>query len=194
MGRSTVLRNLAVGLADHLDGGRITYWDLEQTHTSWRQRIEKMGCSVPAALTYRNDDTRGLSLGIVETLNLGAPPGVVAAVIDHFELFTDDPAEGLKHLKIWLVRTGKFGLVSMELPHDVWAKFKAEGEINPDTLPGHLLFYPTALFACGKTPQRALDHGDADTLRVIVCKTPTGLRDPHHHHAFIWNHKTGRIS
>jgi predicted ATP-dependent serine protease len=197
MGKSTVLRNIAVGIADNLDGGRITYWDLEQTYAAWRSRIEKMGCDVPATLTYRNDSAYldGHRNGeILPALNLGAPSGTAVVVIDHFDLFTETHDAGLKTLKIWLVRTGKFGIVSMSLPREVWGNLKAEGEIHPDSLPEHMLDNADAVFACGKTPQRAIDNGDADTLRVVVCKTPTGLRDPHNYHAFIWNHKTGRIS
>jgi hypothetical protein len=207
MGKSTVLRNLAVGIADHLDGGRITYWDLEHTHATWRAKIEKAGCAIPATIVYRNDSAYqdGRHNGeILPALNLGAPHPVPSSlnemgrvqvvVIDPFDMFTENCAAGLKTLKSWLVRTGRFGIVSMQLPRSVWGGLKAEGAINPDTLPEHMLNTADALFVCGKTPQQSIDSGDADTLRVTVCKTPTGLRDPHNHHAFIWNHTTGRIS
>lgn len=200
MGKTTVLRNLAVSLADHLGEGYITYWDLEHTYATWRDKIEKMGCAVPVALTYRNDSAWLDGYGgdyLAEPLNHGAPPGTVAVVIDQFDLYArrEDVDIALKALKIWLVRTGRFGLVSMQLPRDVWGTMKAEGRLNPDALPEHMLDNGDAVFACGKTPKRALDHGDADTLRVVVCKTPTGLRDDQHtYHAFIWNHTTGRIS
>lgn len=200
MGKTTVVRNIAVGLADHLDQGRITYWDLEQTYQSWRERIERMGCTVPAALNYRNnsawqDGAAGAPLAW--PLNEGAPTGTVAVVIDQFDQFADPDKKdaALKALKIWLVRTAKFGLLGMQLPRKVWGPMKTEGRLNPDSLPEYLLDNGDAVFACGQTPQHAVEHGDPDTLRVVVCKTPTGLRDDlSNHHAFIWDHKTGRIS
>ena len=197
MGKTTVVRNLAVGIADHLPEGRIVYWDLEQTNHAWRSRIEAMGCNVPAALDYRNDSAYqdGYIDGkIIPALNIGAGSTTPVVIVDHFGLFTDNLDEALKTLKTWLVRTAKFGIISLKLPRENWGKLKSEGQINPDALPEYMLDYGDAVFACGKTPQQAIDSGEPDTLRVIVCKTPTGLRDGmSKHHAFIWDHKTGRL-
>lgn len=198
MGKSTVLRNLAVGIADHLEEGHIAYWDLEQTNQTWRAKIEAMECDVPAAFNYRNDSAYqdGYTDGkIIPALNIGAGSATSVVIIDHFSLFTETVDEALKTLKTWLVRTAKFGIVSLPFPREIWGQLKSEGRINPDSIPEHMLDHGDAVFACGMTPQRAVDSGEPDTLRVTVCKTPTGLRDGmSHHHAFIWDHKTGRLS
>jgi predicted ATP-dependent serine protease len=194
MGKSTVLRNIAVGLGDHLVEGHIAYWDVEHTPDVWRENILRMGCAVPASLSYRNEEVYH-SGELVDLLTRSAASASYrAVVVDKFDLVVPDVAEALPRLKIWLVRTGKFGLVSLQLRREVWGKLKSEGEINPDSLPEHMLDNADAVFTCGKTPQRAVDGGAADTLRVIVCKSPTGLRDPDNHHAFLWDHQTGRLS
>ena len=194
MGKSTVLRNIAVGLADHLQEGRIAYWDIEHTFDVWRANILRMGCDVPAALSYRNEEVYH-SGELVDLLTCTAASTTYRAiVVDKFNLVVPDVPEALPRLKIWLVRTGKLGLVSVQLPRNVWGKLKSEGDINPDSLPEHLLDNGDAVFTCGKTPQRAVEGGAADTLRVIVCKSPTGLRDPDNRKAFIWDHKTGRLN
>jgi hypothetical protein len=154
MGKSTVLRNIAVGIADNLSEGRIAYWDLEQTPTVWRQRIEAMGCAVPAAFDYRNDSAYqdGYADGkIIPALNIGAGASTRVVVLDHFGLFTENVADALKTLKTWLVRTAKFGIVSLQLPREIWGKLKAEGQINPDSLPEHMLDHGDAVL-CAKLP------------------------------------------
>jgi len=193
MGRSTIVRNVAVGIADNLVTGRVAYWDLERTYATWRTRIEAMGSDVPAVLDYRNESARG-TRDLLSVLDRGAQSiQHVLVVVDNFGLFTDDVVEDLKTFKNWLVRAGRMGLVGMQLPRSVWGKMKTEGDVNPDSLPEHLLDSGDAVFACGKTPQGEVESGAADTLRVVVCKSPTGLRDPHNHRAFIWHQKTGRI-
>ena len=194
MGKSTVLRNIAVGLGDHLLEGQIAYWDVEHTPDVWRANILRMGCDVPAALSYFNEEVYH-SGELVDLLRVTAAPAVYRAiVVDKFNLMVPDVAHALPQLKIWLVRTGKFGIVSLQLPREVWGKLKSEGEINPDSLPEHMLDNADAVFTCGMTPQRAIDGGSADTLCVLVCKSPTGLRGPDNHHAFVWNHQTGSLS
>lgn len=198
MGKTTVVRNVAVGLGDNLDEGHIGYWDMEHTPATWKEKIERMGCDVPAALLYRNEGVYEGDEHLEEVLTRGAGmPTYKAVVIDHFGLMfrlREHQDDGLRRLKVWLVRTGKFGLVSVQLPREVWGKLKTEGEINPDSLPEPILDNGDAVFTCGKTPQRAVEGGVADTLRVIVCKSPTGLRDPDNRHAFVWDHQTGRLS
>lgn len=193
MGKSTVVRNLAVGIADNLAGGRVAYWDLERAPAAWRAKIEAMGADVPAALDYRNETARS-EKSVLSVLDRGARSNQhVLIVVDHFGLFTDDVAGDLKTLKNWLVRAGRMGIVGVQLPRSIWGKMKAEGEINPDTLPEYVLDNGDAVFTCGKTPQPAIEKGIPDTLRVVVCKSPTGLRDPENRRAFIWHHRTGRI-
>lgn len=195
MGKTTVLRNLAVGLAEQPECGSITYWDLEQTHTAWREKIARMGCSVPAAFIYRNDLTLCDAYSLLDHLST-VPVEASAVVIDHFDLGvrTCDVVDALKGLKTWLVRAGKFGLISMQLPRAVWGTLKAEGHFNPAKMPEHMLEIADAVFVCGQTSPLEVDRGDADTLRVFVCKSPTLLHDPRLRHAFVWDHRTGRIS
>ena len=194
MGTSTVVRNIAVGLADHLPEGHIAYWDVEHTPDVWRANILRMGCDVPAALHYRNEEVYHSGELVDLLTRTTSATSYRAVVVDKFNLVVPDVAEALPRLKIWLVRTGKFGLVSLQLPREIWGKLKSEGEINPDSLPEHMLDNGDAVFTCGKTPQRAVDGGTPDTLRVIVCKSPTGLRGPDNRCAFVWDHQTGRLS
>lgn len=195
MGKTTVVRNLAVGLADQPECGQITYWDLEQTHQTWVEKIVRMGCLVPAAFLYRNDLSLCDAYGLLSQLST-VPVEARAVVIDHFDLgvLTSNVVDALKGLKTWLVRSGKFGLISMQLPRSVWGTMKTEGRFDPDTTPEHMLDIADAVFVCGKTPQRYVDRGEADTLRVVACKSPAGIREPHNQHAFTWDHRTGRIS
>jgi hypothetical protein len=193
MGKSTLLRNLTVGVADHLPDGRIAYWDLEQTYSAWQSAILKMRPDVPASFDYRNSSPWQDGMPIVEALNNGTSTPTQVVAIDHFDLFTDDPDTGLKMFKLWLVRTGRFGIVSMRLPAKCWRQTANWDSLDPSTLPEPILDNGTAVFWTSKTSQKAIDKGVADTLRVVVAKTPTGLRDPSHHHAFIWQESTGRI-
>jgi hypothetical protein len=193
MGKSTVLRNIVVGMADRLDGGRVSYWDLEQTPVAWRAAILRMRPDVPAALDYRNTSPWQDNERVVESLNNSTSGVTKIVAIDHFDLFTDDVDTSLKQLKLWLVRTGRFGIVSMSLPRACWRQTVQWDSLDPTTLPEPILDNGTAVFWASKASQKAIDKGTPDTLRVVVAKTPTGLRDPSHHKAFIWESQTGRI-
>ena len=196
MGKSTVLRNLAVGLADSLDGGRISYWALEQTHTAWRADIKKMGSDVPASLDYRNNSPWQDKMHVIDGLNNSTSSTTKVVAIDHFDLFTDDTDAGLKLLKLWLVRTGRFGLVSMRLPRKCWRQTASWDSLDPSTLPEPILDNGTAVFWTSMNSHKRIDQGGEhaiDTLRVILAKNLTGLQDPSNHHAFIWEQSTGRM-
>lgn len=149
--------------------------------------------TVPGAFDYRNNSPWQDKTEIVDALNNSTSSATKLVAIDHFDLFTDDPATGLKMFKLWLVRTGRFGIVSMRLPRKCWRQTASWDTLDPSTLPEPILDNGTAVFWTSKTSQKALDKGVADTLRVVVAKTPTGLRDPSHHHAFIWESGTGRL-
>jgi len=195
MGKSTLLRNLTVGVAEHLDEGRISYWDLEQTFSAWQSAIVKMGFEVSSSLDYRNNSPWQDKTQIIDSLNNSTSSTTKMVAIDHFGLFTDDADAGLKQLKLWLVRTGRFGIVSMQLPRKCWRQTASWDSLDPSTLPEPILDNGTAVFWTSMTSHRRIDQGgerEMDTLRVILAKSLTGLRNPSHH-AFIWEQDTGRI-
>jgi len=189
MGKSTVLRNLAVGIADHLTEGDVAYWDLERTPASWRKALEKMRPDVPEALQYRNSNAWQdgyLPAHIISVLNEGAGSTVQAVIVDHFNLFTHDLDVGLKTLKTWLVRTSKFGVVGASLPRSLWRQMQIENTLDPTLLPENLLDNGDSIFVCNKKAP--------DSLRVIACKTPTTFGGLSEEVRFSWEPATGRIS
>jgi len=193
-GKTTILRNIAVGLCRN--GLPTVHWDVEHAAGPWAEGISRLDSSVrERGLEYRNVvDVRG-STDVTCLLHENTSDRHRAVVIDSINLVAGRQSVDVvaQQVKIYAVRRGVFMVAGAQLPVEIWRRLLAEGSVSPEVLPEWMLTTADAAFVVSKTSQRALDSGAADTLRVQVCKSAAGLRDPANHRAFIWDHDTGRI-
>lgn len=190
-GKTTLLRNLAVGISQRAQEPPpphfpLHYWDLEAANNVRNTNFEKLGMQ-PGQILFRNDPLGDNPLsGLLESMKNPS-----AIFIDCVQLFLmrhylDEYA--LMQLKSFAVRLGCLVVASFQLPRDT-AALAQSGSLTAQQLPEEFC-YTNAVFVLRK---ETAGPSEDTTLVVQAYRSRQGMLGPNVSQRFVRDAVTGRL-
>jgi hypothetical protein len=186
-GKTTVLRNLAVGVSQQAEDSDppLHYWDMEAAAHIRNTNFVQLGLD-PGRVLFRNDPLRNNQLSsLVESMK-----STQAVFIDSVQLFLlkhELDETTLMELKSFAVRMECLIVASFQLSRNTTAVANS-GNLTPQHLPA-AFDYASAVFVAHKPPGTS----ESQTIVVQACRAPRAILDPDVKQEFLRNPETGRL-